>query len=135
MNRQKTLALTPLIIVTGLLIYTWSIIIFTDIVAVWRHYVGLSLFLPLPYLLFKNFKTGLFATGIYLVLGTFNLFSVTPSITTSIFGLKIVSIDLSTPPLQLLTLGLLILYCVLNFNSFVTIYVDYKVKDDGSKNL
>lgn len=135
MNKQKTLALIPLAIVAGLLIYTWSIILFTDIIAVWRHYVGLLLFLPLPYLLFKSFKIGLLATGIYLILGTFNLFSITPSIDTTIFSLKIGSMELSTPSLQLLLLGLLILYCIVNFNSFVTIYVDYKVRDDESQSL
>jgi len=105
---------------------------FTDISATWRHYLGLLLFLPLPYLFFKNFKIGLFAMGIYFVLGTVNLFSVTPSIILSSFGVRIGSIELGVPSFQPLLFCLLVLYCVLNFGSFVTIYVDYKVKDVNS---
>lgn len=130
MSKQKILALIPLVITAGILIYTWSAILFTDVNSTWMHYVGLFLYLPLPYLHFKRFKVGLLATGIYFVLGTINLFSLTPSIISSSFGLTIGPAKLWVPAFQPLSFGLLILYSILNFNSFVTIYVDYKVKDE-----
>jgi hypothetical protein len=64
-------------------------------------------------------------------LGTANLFSLTPSIITNTFGMTVGSIELWTPTFQLLPFALLILYCILNFNAFITIYVDYKVKDEA----
>jgi len=130
MNKQKTLAFIPLLIIAGQLIYTWVNILFTDAVAGWMHFLGLLLFLPLPYLQYKNLKIGLFATGIYLILGTANLFSLTPSIITNTFGMTVGSIELWTPAFQPLPFGLLILYCIVNFNAFITIYVNYKVKDE-----
>ena len=133
MKKQKNLALIPLLIVSGLLIYTWSIIIFTDIVATWRHYVGLLLFLPLPYLQIKKFEAGLWATGSYFIVGTCNLFSLTPDITTHSYGINIGTLELSTPAFQLLPFGLLIIYSIVNFDSFVNIYVEHKFKDSESK--
>jgi hypothetical protein len=125
MHRKRViLAFIPLIIIAGLLIYNWSDILFTGTLAVWRHYVGLLLFLPLPYLVIKKYTLGLFGTGIYLLLGTLNLLALTPSIDTIAFGLG----GHMTPGFQLLPLGLFVLYAVLNFNAFVDIYVDYKVK-------
>ena len=94
------------------------------------HYVGLLLFLPLPYLHFKHFKVGIIATGIYFILGIINLFSLTPSVFTNSFGVIIGSTELGTPAFQPLLFGLFVLYSILNFNSFITIYVDYKVKDE-----
>jgi hypothetical protein len=133
MKKEKILALIPLTIAGGLLIYTWSIFLFTDIVATWRHYVGLLLFLPLPYLQIKKFEAGLWATGSYFMVGTCNLLSLTPDVTTHSFGINIGTLELSTPAFQLLPLGLLIIYFIVNFNSFVNIYVEHKFKDSKSK--
>ena len=133
MKKQKILALIPLTIAGGLLLYTWSIILFTDIIATWRHYAGLLLFLPLPCLQIKKFKAGLWATGLYFVVGTCNLFSLTPDITTHSYGINIGTLDLSIPAFQLLPFGLLIIYFIVNFNSFVKIYVGHKFKDSASK--
>jgi hypothetical protein len=134
MKKQKILALIPLIIAGSLLVHTWSIILFTDIIATWRHYVGLLLFLPLPYLQIKKFEAGLWATGSYFIVGTCNLLSLTPDITTHSFGINIGALELTTPAFQLLPFGLLIVYFIVNFNSFVNIYVDHKFKDTESKN-
>lgn len=123
-SKRLILAFIPLIIIAGLLIYNWSIILFANTLAVWRHYVGLLLFLPVPYLIFKKFKLGLFGTGIYLLLGTFNLLALTPAIDTIAFGFG----GHMTPGFQPLPLGIFVLYAILNFNAFVDIYVDYKVK-------
>jgi len=123
-RKRLILAFIPLIIIAGLLIYNWAFFLFTGIGAFWRHYVGLLLFLPLPYLVFKNFKLGLLGTGIYLLLGTFNLLALTPSIDTFALGFG----GHMTPGIQPLLLGIFVLYAILNFNAFVDIYVDYKVK-------
>lgn len=122
MTKQKIFTLIPLIIATGLLIYCWTIILSTDISATWRHYVGLVLFLILAFLYFKNYKWAIAGTGIYFLLATFNMLSMTAAITTS--WLKIGSFN--TPPIQLLSFGLLVLFGILNFDSLADMHIDYK---------
>ena len=87
----------------------------------------------LPYLQYRSFKLGLFATGIYFILGTCNLFSLTPSTVINSYYVRLGSLDLSTPTFQPLSFGLLMLYLIVNFNSFVTIYLDYEFKDNEKK--
>lgn len=126
MTKQKILLLIPLVIVGGLLSYTWIIILFTDVVAIWRHYLSIALFIVLMLLFFKNFKRIVLATAFYLLLGTCNLLVLTPSITSNSFGIGIDSIKIWTPAFQLLSFGLLVLFAILNFDTLVNMYVDYK---------
>ncbi len=126
MTKQKILLLIPLTIIGGLLIYTWSTILFTDIMATWRHYLTIVLFIVLIFLFLKNFKRTILATAFYLILGTCNLLTFTPSVTFNSYGLRIASIEIWTPTFQLLSFGLLILFSILNFDTLVNIYLDYK---------
>jgi hypothetical protein len=126
MQKQKILLLIPLFIIGGLLIYSWAVILFTEVDATWRHYLALALFGGLIFLFFKNFTKTILATGVYLILGTCNLLALTPSVTTNSYGLRIGSLELWTPTFQLLSFGLLLLFFFLNFDSLVNIYLDYK---------
>lgn len=126
MTKQKILLLIPLAIVGGLLSYTWIIILFTDVVATWRHYPSIALFIILMLLFFKNFKKTILATAFYLLLGTCNLLVLTPSITSNSFGVGIGSVQIWTPAFQLLSFGLLVLFAILNFDTLVNMYLDYK---------
>lgn len=105
-----------------MLIYCWTIILTTEILATWRQYIGLFLFFILGILFLKNIVATIVGTGIYLLLATFNLLAMTPTITVS--GIKIGPI--STPPVQLISLLLFILYFCLNMDSLIDIYLDYK---------
>jgi hypothetical protein len=90
----------------------------------------LILFIPPVFLFFKNRPKATLATGIYLLLGVFNLLAVTPTITTTWIGRD----SIHTPPVQILFLVIFILYFILNFKSLVGIYLDLKkIKplDDG----
>jgi len=122
MTKRKIFLLIPLVIAAGLLIYCWTIILSTDTLATWRHYVGFGLFLILAFLYFKNLKLTIVGTGIYLLLATFNVLSMTAEISTS--WLRIGPVE--TPPIQLLSLGLFILFAILNFDILIDIYLDYK---------
>jgi hypothetical protein len=126
MTRQKTLILIPLVIVAGLLIYCWTTILTTDLLANWRHYTGLILFLVLAFLFFKSITKTIPATGIFLLLATHNLLAFTPRITTYSFGLNIGPGLPLMPPIQFLSLGLFVFYFILNQNSLINIYLDYK---------
>jgi len=125
MTKQKVLLLIPLAIIAGLLIFCWMTILFTDEVATWRNYMALALFFGLIYLFFKSFKKTLLATGIYLIFGTCNLLTITPSVTTNSYGLRIGSIELWTPTFQPLSFGILVLFFVLNFDTLINIRLDY----------
>jgi hypothetical protein len=129
MTKEKKLLLIPLIIIAVLLIYCWIIILTTGILATWRHYIGLGLFILIVFLFFKNLITATIGTGIYLLLATFNLLAMTTEITTS--GIRIGGI--STPGIQLLSLGLFIIYFLLNLNPLIDINLDYQEKKKLNK--
>ena len=50
MTKKKVLLLIPLLLIAGLILYTWITVLFGDNILVWRHYTGLLLFI-LPELL------------------------------------------------------------------------------------
>jgi hypothetical protein len=120
--RQKIQILIPLVLLAAFQVYCWTIFWITDFVATWRHYVGIILYLITVVVFFKGLRLAAFIVGLYLILGTFNLLAITPEIKTSWINIG----PLSTPPVQLLSLGLFILYFILNFNSLIEYYLDYK---------
>lgn len=122
MTKEKRLILIPLIIIAAILIYCWATFITTEIGSTWRHYLGLVLFLLIAICFFRNIIITTVATGIYLILSTFNLLALTPAISTFSFGVG----PVSTPDMQGLSLGLFILYFILNMDSLIDIYLDYK---------
>ncbi len=130
MTKQKVFLLIPLIIIAGFIVYCWTIIFATDILATWRHYVGLGLFLILIFFYFKSSKLAIIGTGLYLFLGTINVLSISAEIKTS--WLRIGQVE--TPPVQLLSLVFFILFAILNFETLIDIYLDYKeTKQDKLK--
>ncbi|HEY1113633.1 MAG TPA: hypothetical protein VGE66_08720 [Chitinophagaceae bacterium] len=126
MKKQKQLFLISLLSLAGLLTYTWTVLLFTDPLATWRHYIGLMLFAVVLFLYTRNFAKAVVATGIYLILATCNLLALTPSITTTRFGLNIGPDGLYTPPFQLLSLGIFIAYFFINLKALIHIQLDYQ---------
>ncbi len=125
-KKQKILLLIPLGLITGLIIYSWISFLLTDMTPTWRHYSALVLFAVLVYLYFKSFAKTVIATGLYFLLATLNALSMTPERITgwSRFGTPLGSIE--TPHFQILSLMLLVLFLVLNFDTMIDIYLDYK---------
>lgn len=123
MKKQKIFILIPLLLITGFLMYTWVIFLFTnEMVGTWRQYTALCLFVLPAVLFFNNFKASIVATAIYLALGVFNIVSLTPAV----HSLTITVMGLSTPDFQPLALGLFILLLMLNLDTMVDMYLDYK---------
>ncbi|MEO6722259.1 MAG: hypothetical protein ABIN67_17965 [Ferruginibacter sp.] len=135
MTKQKTLLLIPLTIIAGFLLYSWGTFLFTEVVATWRHYLALGLFAILVFLYFKSFKKTVVATGLYLIIGTCNFLTLTPSVRWDSYGLKVVSVEISTPRFQLLSFGLLTLFCILNFDILVDMYLDYNERKKAKRNI
>jgi hypothetical protein len=84
--------------------------------------MALALFAVIVLIYFKSFTKTIIATGLYLLLATFNALSMTPEINTSWF--RVGSIE--TPHFQLLSLGLLVLFLILNSDTLVNMYLDNK---------
>lgn len=126
MTKTRVLRLIPLPLIAGFFLYTWINALVSDNVLVWRHYTALVLFIPLIYLFTKNFRKTILGTFIYLILGICNILTLTPSIRWNSYGIRIGSANFDTPPFQLLSFGLLILLCVLNFDTLVDMYLDFK---------
>ena len=127
-KKEKILFFIPFSILTISLIYSWYTFIFTDNVAVFSHYLGLLLFLPVIYFLFKDktLKKAIVLTGVYLIIATINLVSFLPFVSTSSFGIKIGSVDIWSPSLNPFGLLLSIIYGIMNFGTLVEIHLDYK---------
>ena len=78
--KRKIFLLIPIAVIAAYIIYTWSVILFINHWATWRHYIGLILFIALIYLLIRSFKQAAVATGIYLIIGTLNLLTITSNV-------------------------------------------------------
>jgi hypothetical protein len=94
-TKQKILIGIPLIIITGFLVYRWTVILTTNVIATWKHYIGLILFFVLVVLFYKKDKIVVIAIGIYLSLGIMNLLVITPSINLFFIEIKPLSIFFS----------------------------------------
>ena len=123
MNKQTKLILIPIIIIALMLLYCWVNILISETIATWRHYVGLIMFVFIAFFSVKNkIVIATLSTGVFLLLATFNLLALTPEIKTNWIGIGLIT----TPPIQLLSLGLFILYVCANMNSLIGIHLDYK---------
>jgi hypothetical protein len=125
--KRKLLFYIPLIITACILAYTWARFISGENSPYITNYIGLILFIPVIYFLFKDktFKKPLLALGIYLILATFYVANITiymgVSMGITLFGLKI-----PLPPMNGLALLLFILYFILNLGTLIEIQLDYK---------
>lgn len=124
MTKSKIFILITLTIIAGFLIYCWVQILTDNVLANWRHYTGLFLFLPLIYFYFKNLPKAIVGTGIYLLFGIGNLLSLTVDVETSWLRIG----PVTTPPFQSLSLELFVLYFFLNIASIINIQLDHNEK-------
>ena len=127
-RKKRILFAIPLIIVGSILIYSWLSFLTGVYLPTFNHYLGLLLFLPIIYFMFKgkSFKTPVLLFGLYLVLATVNIVSFFPYTATTSFGMNIGSLTIATPGFNGYSLLLLIVYFIFNFNTLADIYLDYK---------
>lgn len=126
-TRRKIFFLIPFIITGVILSFTWFDIITTDDMAIWKHYAALMLYLIIAFLLYKDrtFKTSLILTGVYLLLSTFSLLSIFTH-TFSLFAITITGFRIPFWGFDTSAFLVLLLYSILNFDSLLDIYLDYK---------
>ena len=101
---------------------------FSNNIPSFSHYLGMIFFLPIIYFLFKEktLKKPIILTEGYLVLATINILSFFPFLFKSSLKIAIGSFTLYTPVINGLALLILVIYSVLNFDTLVDIYLDYK---------
>ena len=126
MAKENKLILIPSILIGASLAYAWTIIITTELLATWKHYLGALFYIGIVTLFFKSVRNAIIATGVYLVLATFNLLAITSTITTNWITIG----PVSTPPVQLLSLGILVIYFLLSMGTLFEIYLDYKERKE-----
>ena len=119
---RKIISLIPFLIICGIVIHTWVEFITTDYIATWRHYLALIAVAINAALYFVRYKQALLLTGLILILATFNLLSFFYDIKTWVFGIG----PLRTLPMELKSLLLLVIYCLVNFNFLINWYLDKK---------
>lgn len=115
-----------LLIIGCFLVNIWVVILTTDVAATWRHFTGPVLFLILVYLFFRDLRMAIVGTGVFLLAGLGNVFTLTPDIIWDSYGMRLGSIQLWTPSVQVLSLELFLLYCALNFRALMEYWVDYE---------
>jgi hypothetical protein len=126
-TKRKILFYIPLLITACILANTWATFIFAGVYAHITNYIGLILFIPVIYFLFKDrsCKKPLLALGLYLLLATFcvaNILTYTiTKMTITLFGLPI-----PLPHISGYSLLLFILYCTLNLGTLIELQLDYK---------
>ena len=126
MLTPKTRLLIPLLVIAGYLIHSWVILFSKGWSPFIGHYLSLSLFLPLVYAFFKHLKQAIIGTGIYALLATIGILTLTPD--SEQFS---AAVNLDGSPYTFLsfqTRGFLVFltYGVLNFDGLVNMYLDYK---------
>lgn len=122
--KRKIFLLISIAVIAAYIIYTWSVILFINHWATWRHYIGLILFIALIYLLIRSFKQAAVATGIYLIIGTLNLLTITSNFLLA-WGFRIGSLEISLPIFQPRLFLIFLIYIFLNFDTLVDIRLDY----------
>ena len=120
---KKTIPrLIPFLILAGITVYSLVEFIVNSYIPTWKHYVAFVLIVINAILLFYRIRPAVLATGVILVLGTFNMLSFFAVTNTVSYGIG----SISTPEMQLSMLGLLVLYGFLNFHFFVEWHLDSK---------
>lgn len=124
---RKVLFYIPLVVTACILANTWAVFFVDDYNPHVTNYLGLILFIPVIYFLFKDksCKKPLLALGLYLVLATFYVANIT-TYTTGRVSIGIFGLMIPLPPMDGTALLLFIFYCILNFGSLIELQLDYK---------
>ncbi|MBO9200931.1 MULTISPECIES: hypothetical protein [Niastella] len=127
-TKRKIFFFIPFAIVICYLLYSWIIIFLEDISPHFTNDLGVILFVPVVYFLFKDktFVKPLLTLGIYLLLAACKLANILPytnlyKVRLGIFGLKIPFPDMIGTAFLIL-----LLYSVLNYGNLIEIYPDYE---------
>lgn len=122
MNNKTIRTAFVLLIIAYYLITAWITIFNDGYLVKWQHITAVLLYIPLPILLFKNYKVAVLGTGIYLLVGLLKGLSLTVGISTGTFSY----LGLEISGFNWLSLGLLVLHLILHVDILIEIQLDYR---------
>lgn len=99
MNR-KILYIIPFVLLSGILAYTWYVLILNNYSLSSKHIIGLALFIVNAVAYLFKLKYGVYLTCIYLVLASFNIVAFFPEISSSSYYIRFRETEISTPSIQ-----------------------------------
>lgn len=111
---KRNLYLVPLIIVTLTVFYSTIIVLTTDVIFGYKHYLAFLLITASVISSFVKKELCIYLTGITLLLGTLNVIAFTPAIEAYSFGFSLNDKIKVAFKLQLYSFIVLILYLILN---------------------
>jgi hypothetical protein len=120
MKKQKVRILIPLIITGLALIYCWVALLVNNYIPSWKHYSAIFLFAILIIFLVRGLSKILFPLGIYLLLASLHVISLSYNKATFFFGLD----NPYNPHFQLMSIGILIVYFILNLDGLIDMQLD-----------
>jgi hypothetical protein len=126
----KTRILIPFILTALALIYCWLMLSMNRYIPSWKHYAALLGFLLIALAAWKKLKNILIPLGGYLLLASFHIISL--SYKQSVFGLG--KDTTYNPSFQLMSLGLFVLYAVLNIDVIIEWNLDRKERNMERQN-
>jgi hypothetical protein len=122
MRKKKVLFLIPFLLVAGFLFYCWTTILRGEFPATLEAFYRTSAVRSRHPSLFQELYKSCNRIRCFSALATFNALAITPAITSSWLNTG----GRTTPPVQLLSLGLLVLYVILSLDTLIDIQLDYK---------
>jgi hypothetical protein len=129
MMTKRILLVIPFLIAVAKITRCWTEIITSDTWPRWQHFSAIICMSIAVYLYFQSLTHAAIAIGVFLIIGTLNGFSMTLDIETTKIGI----FGIYTPPFNSLSLGLLSLYCLLNFVTLINLQLDYKERKSALK--
>lgn len=123
MKKRILLGIT-ILIALGFVITGWINLFRNEATAQWQHFVTIVFLLIIIYFYFTNFTKTVILTGVFFLAGTFGLLSMTAGISTFYFRIG----PIQSPPLNGLSIGLLLLYLILNLDTIIDMKLDYEEK-------
>lgn len=115
-----TLRIIPFLIIFLIISYTCFEILKAEYVFTTKHYLAIALIVINGILYFVRYKIAILLTGIILLLATFNVINIFTSVNLDAFGIKIGDKPIGTPPMQLWSLLILIIYFFINLRYVFT---------------
>lgn len=113
---KRLVPLIPFLLITAIMIYTWSNLLFGDYIIQVAQWLGLGFYFLTLFIYFGNFKYGTLMTGVTLFIATFNVISFFADIMYISFGAGFGDNNIYTPGIQPFSLLILILYIIINFS-------------------
>jgi hypothetical protein len=119
---KKARILIPFILTTLALVYCWSALIMNQYTPSWKHYAALLGFMLIGLAAWNKLQNILIPLGVYLLLASFHIISL--SYNQSVFGFG--KNTTYNPSFQLMSLGIFVLYAILNIDVIIEWDLDRK---------